>query len=224
MLQKPTSVKTMITLIKNFPKLKRISCHILLFLTVFISCKKGEREMKLNTIPKDETLSLKYEVLNQLIKNDSINYELNNLVYNKDLLAATINNEIGDERPLGIDLKYDSIFMEKDSTFYKLQEKINFNFKLDQKMIKTDLTYVTSKELSAMIMVDRRDFWNRFNKKFKNKCLRVYSVPFFNKEKTLCVVQNSTSCGILAADGFTAIYKKIKGKWTVIRSYDHWIS
>lgn len=192
----------------------------LLFL--LISCNKNDAKVEI--IPKDETLDVKYEVLNQLIENDNVNSVRSHFIYSTVLMPTTINKGIEEIRPLGVDLTFDSIFLEKDSVFYFNQEKINFKFKFDRSKIKSKLKYLTAEKLHQMRQTTNRDFWLEFYKRLDGKCLRTYSVPFFNKDKTICVIQNSTSCGILDAVGYTAIYKKVNGKWIEIRSYDHWIS
>ncbi|KQT18582.1 hypothetical protein ASG31_07660 [Chryseobacterium sp. Leaf404] len=197
---------------------------MILFFTALISCKQNKKLEIIKSIPEDEILSLKYEVLNQLIKEDSIASHFNNFVYSKGTLPVTIINDIDEERPLGLDLKYDSLFKAEDSSFYKTQEKTDYRFKLDSSKIHSKIQYVTAEELYNMRSNGVEKFWTNFNKRFEGKCVKVYSVPFFTKDKTICVVQNSTSCGILAADGSTAIYKKVDGKWIIIRSYDHWVS
>lgn len=58
--------------------------YLFLILLILISCKKNEVRKEIT--PKDETLDLKYEVLNQLItdqiKEDSINGILHDNIYN----------------------------------------------------------------------------------------------------------------------------------------------
>lgn len=196
--------------------------YIFLFLFLIISCKKNESNIKVSL--KDETLDLKYEVLNQLIENDSIAHYHKSFIYMKTLLPATINKDSNDVRPLGVDLKYDSIFLVKDSAYYKNQEKINLKFKLDKSKIKGSLRYMTDQEFQKMRENPLNNFWDEFYKKYEHKCMRSYSVPFFIKDKTMCVVQNSTSCGILDGIGYIGIYKKINGKWIMVSSYSHWIS
>jgi len=195
--------------------------YVFLLLLIF-SCKKNEAKVEI--IPKDETLDLKYEVLNQLIENDSINSGRSRFIYSTGLMPTTINKDVKEIRPLGVDLTFDSIFLEKDSVFYYNQEKIDFKFKFDRSKIKSKLKYVTAEKILQMRQTTNREFWQEFYKRFDRKCLRTFSIPFFNKDKTICVIQNSTSCGILDAVSYTAIYKKVNGKWIEVRSYDHWVS
>jgi len=37
-------------------------------------------------------------------------------------------------------------------------------------------------------------------------------------------VINSISCGPLWGGGETSVYKKINGKWKVIKTFNHWVN
>lgn len=210
--------------------------YLFLILILAFSCKKNSEKMEVR--PKDETLDLKYEVLNDLIsdelKDDSlmaVNEKfISNYVYNisskKIYLHSKSNNT--DEPPpppnLGINLDYDSIFLQKDSAYYTQQIKVLSDFKFNKNGIRKKLDYTSDEELYKIHQIKSGNFWTEFDKRYKNKCIRTFSVPFFNEDKTVCFVQNSTSCGPLSGGGNTAIYKKIKGKWMRIRTFDTWVS
>ena len=165
------------------------------------------------------------EVLNQLIDNDSSSYKQNNFIYIITLKSVYLyENESDEPMPMGITLKYDSVFSQKDSAYYRNQEKMIFNFRFDKRKIKQKLQYATDEELHKLDESKNSDFWTELDKKYGHKCIRRFSVPFFNKNNTMCIVQNSISCGFLNANGYTAIYKKINGKWIVVKSFDHWVS
>ena len=196
--------------------------YLFLILLLLISCKKND--VKKAIIPKDELLNLRYEVLNQLIKSDSATLGFNHFIYNSTLSPVNIDIEDNEIRPLGIDLKYDSIFLQKDSGYYKNQERHVLNFKLDKSRIKSKLKYITGQELQELQEIKKSNFWTEFDKKYGHNCIRRFSVPFFNKDKTMCIVQNSMSCGPLDGGGNTIIYKKKNGKWVVLRTFDQWVS
>lgn len=198
---------------------------------LLISCKKNEARKKI--IPKDETLDLKYEVLNQLItdqiREDSINGTLHDNIYNiavKRIFFEELNeNEEPPPPPSSVlNFSYDSIFAIKDSSYYKNQDRNLINFNLQKSRIKKKLDFVTTDEILKLNVKYKRDFWKEFRKKYGDKCIQTFSVPFFNKNKTVCIVENSMSCGSLYGGGSTLIYKKISGKWKVINSYNHWVS
>lgn len=195
---------------------------IFLFL-LFLSCKKAEP--KTNTLDKDSSLDLRYEVLNQLIDEDVSSCKPNKILYIITLRNVYFDESESDEpKPIGVNLKYDSIFLQKDSAYYRSQEKIIANFKFDKTRIKQKLQYVTDGDLHNLEVNKKDDFWTEFEKKYGNKCIHSFSVPFFNKDKTMCVVQNSVSCGFLNANGYNAIYKRVNGKWVKVKSFEHWIS
>jgi hypothetical protein len=198
--------------------------YIIFFLLIIISCKKNDS--KLTVIPKDQDLNLRYEVLNQLIDNDSISFEKNSYLLVSTLRMVYLNEDKNNDepRPLGFVLEYDSVFSKNDSAYYKNQEKIVSDFRLDKTKIHEKLRYVTNEELHKLDENRKSDFWTEFNKKFGSTCIRSFSVPFFNKDKTMCIVQSSTSCGYLNGSGYTAVYKKINGKWVEVKALQNWIS
>jgi len=208
--------------------------YILLILILVLSCKKDS--LKTETAIKDETIDLKYEVLNQLIddelKNDSVigvNKDfINKYVYNISTKKIYLENKNSDEPSpppnLGINLKYDSIFLQKDSSYYIQQNKTLSNFRFIKNRIKKKLQFINDEELYKISQIKSADFWNEFNKRYKDKCIRTFSVPFFSKNRIFCVVQYSLSCGPLSGGGNTAVYKKIKGKWTRMKTFDIWVS
>lgn len=197
--------------------------YLFVILLLLICCKTSEEQKEI--IPKDENLDFRYEVLNQLIDSDSLSYKQNSFIYSSTLKSVYLyENESYEPKTLGITLKYDSVFSQKDSAYYRNQEKKTFNFRFDKRKVKQKLQYATDEELHKLNEIKNSDFWSEFNKKYGNKCIRRFSVPFFNKDKTMCIVQNSVSCGYLNANGYTAIYKKINGEWKEIKSFDHWVS
>ena len=197
--------------------------YLFVILLLLICCKTSEEQKGI--IPKDENLDFRYEVLNQLIDSDSLSYKQNSFIYSSTLKSVYLyENESYEPKTLGITLKYDSVFSQKDSAYYRNQEKKTFNFRFDKRKVKQKLQYATDEELHKLNEIKNSDFWSEFNKKYGNKCIRRFSVPFFNKDKTMCIVQNSVSCGYLNANGYTAIYKKINGEWKEIKSFDHWVS
>lgn len=210
--------------------------YVLLILILLVSCKKNSPKPEITI--KDETISLKYEVLNQLIadelKDDSlmgINKDFaNNYVYNISTKKIYLDNKNknSDEPPpppnFGISLEYDSIFLQRDSVYYFHQYKALSNFRFNKNKINKKLQYTSDEELYKIRQIKSSDFWNEFHKRYADKCIRTFSVPFFNKDKTFCIVQYSMSCGPLYGGGNTAIYRKLNGKWIRIKSVDNWVS
>lgn len=197
--------------------------YLFVILLLLISCKKKVVEKEI--IQKDGTLDLRYEVLNQLIDNDSLSYNQNHFIYSSTLKSVYLyENQTDEPKPIGITLKYNSDFLQKDSAYYRNQEKMIFNFRFDKRKVRQKLQYATDEELHKLNEIKNSDFWTEFDKKYGHRCIHSFSVPFFNKDKTMCIVQNSVSCGYLNANGYTAIYKKINGDWKEIKSFDHWVS
>lgn len=203
---------------------------IFLLLLIVLSCKQSENKEK--DIRKDETLDLKYEVLNQLISDIESEENLGDrYVYNISLKTIYPETKtLGTDEPppppgFGISLEYDSIFMINDSAYYRSEVKILDNFKFDKNRIKAKLQYTNEEELNKIREENNhQDFWIKFNQKYNGKCIRTLSIPFFSKDKSACIVENSTSCGPLNGNGNTAIYRKINGRWVRTRFYRSWVS
>ena len=195
---------------------------LIMFLFLF-SCKE-----------KDETIDLKYEVLNQLITEDIMKRDKNdgeNYVYNIQIKNVSFpeNKQIGnnfEELPPGLFMmiNYDKDFLETDSLFYKTQAEGLQDFKFEKSKLKKKIKVITSQEIENIYKTHFRNFWIEFDKRYPNTCIKTISVPFFNKEKNICIVKVSESCGSLWGGGFTGIYKKVNGTWIKIDSFDHWVS
>lgn len=204
------------------------STIFLIFLFLLFSCKK-----------KDETLDLKYEVLNQLIDEDIVNDKVftddNSYLY-KILKPSDIAFKVKvtnyDEPPPPpstsgtIYLPEDGIFCKEDLKYIKIQLKTNSNFVLNTARITSKVDFINEEKLYKIRenYKSAEDYWMQFRREFGNKCIRSYSIPYFNKEKNICIVITSMSCGPLEGGGNTAIFKKINGKWKVIQTLDQWVS
>ncbi|WP_226063487.1 hypothetical protein [Kaistella polysaccharea] len=204
------------------------STIFLILIFLLFSCKK-----------KDETLDLKYEVLNQLIDEDIVNDKVfrdaNSYLY-KILKPSDIAFKVKvtnyDEPPPPasssgtIYLPEDGIFSKEDLKHIKIQLKTNSNFVLDTARIISKVDFINEEKLYKIRenYKSADDYWMQFRREFGNKCIRSYSIPYFNKEKDICIVITSMSCGPLEGGGSTAIFKKINGKWKVIQTLDQWVS
>ena len=194
----------------------------LIFIMLF-SCKK-----------EDENLDLKYEVLNHIISNEENNLDKNNgmnHVYNIKVIKVSFpeNKQIENnlEKPppgLSMIINYDKDFLETDSLFYKTQAEGLQDFKFEKSKLKKKIKVITSQEIENIYKTHFRNFWIEFDKRYPNTCIKTISVPFFNKEKNICIVKVSESCGSLWGGGFTGIYKKVNGTWIKVDSFDHWVS
>ena len=194
------------------------------FFILFFSCRQ-----------KDENLDLKYEVLNQLIQNDEKEKSDLQILYKSysatKLQIVNLDREkLEDEIIIfnSINLKSDSIFSTKDIDYlvYQTLPYDSKTFDLDEKKIIGQYEIIKESDLIDLInnYKGADDYWAKFNKKFGGKCVRTYSEPIFNLQKDICIVIISESCGPLWGGGYTAIYKKTKGKWEIIKTLDQWVS
>ena len=194
------------------------------FFILFFSCRE-----------KDENLDLKYEVLNQLIQNDEKEKSDFQILYKSysatKLQIVNLDREkLEDEIIIfnSINLKNDSIFSTKDID-YLVSQTLPYDsktFDLDEKKIIGQYEIIKESDLIDLKnnYKGAKEYWKKFNKKFGKKCVRTYSEPIFNLKKDICIVKISESCGPLWGGGYTAIYKKTKGKWEIIKTLDQWVS
>lgn len=146
---------------------------------------------------------------------------------------ANFKNEIIEPSPPSshgtIYLPENEIFTKDDLLYIKIQLKTNSNFILNPAKITSKVEFIDTEKFQKFQKpqekyVSAKDYWEKFRTEFGDKCLRNYSIPYFNKKKNICIVINSISCGPLWGGGKTSVYKKINGKWKLIKTLDQWVS
>lgn len=197
--------------------------YVFLFFLTLVSCK--QESVKVMAISNDEILNLRYEVLNDLINSDGQDSDPETCcVYKISPENAFFHTESEEpEWPLGINLMYNTDFPVVDSAFFRIENKDLADFKLNKTRISKNLVFINQEEFDKMTKPDA-DFWTVFREKYPDKCIRNLSVPFFNKDRSICIVQVSTSCGGLDGSGDTGVYQKINGRWIKIKTFNSWIS
>lgn len=196
---------------------------------VLFSCKKV-----------DENLDLKYEVLNQLISEDLILdksiIDSTKYVYQitipqdltfKEKFSNIKNEEEILEPPFGrISVVPDSIFTSRDADYISAQTEINYNFTLNKNKIHHKVEFINTEQLLKIQKnySSADDFWDQFRKEFGEKCIRSYSLPYFNQKKNICIITISMGCGSLYGGGGTYILKKINGKWKHFKTIDSYVN
>ena len=207
---------------------------LLLISLFFFSCEK-----------KDETLDLKYEVLNQLIAEDIAGnkasaytekylYKISKPVDLKfrEIVPEEENKIVEPPPPSShgtIYLPDNGIFTKDDLAYIKIQLNTNSDFIFKPTKITSKVEFIDTEKFqkfqkSQENYISAKDYWKKFRAEFGDICLRNYSIPYFNKEKNICIVINSISCGPLWGGGETSVYKKINGKWKVIKTFNHWVN
>lgn len=200
----------------------------LLLIALLFSCEK-----------KDETLELKYEVLNQLIAEDIAEnkasghtekylYKISKPIDLKfrEIVPEKQNKIVEPPPPSShgtIYLPENGIFTKDDLAYIKIQLNTNSDFILNPAKITSKVEFIDTEKFqkfqtSQENYVSAKDYWKKFRAEFGDICLRNYSIPYF------CIVINSISCGPLWGGGETSVYKKINGKWKVIKTFNHWVS
>lgn len=189
--------------------------HLIISLSLLISCsKKNENpyQKNLNNIENEISEKLIYDFTNEIIPQNENSEFCKNVI----------------DRMTFIDVKGDSVFIERvkseiskeDFDFIRKQyaESINFKWKNkfeNRQIIKLDTTINNTKEFD--------EFWNETLEKYN--CISQISMPIFNKEKNLAIIEISYYCGFLCAAGGTYIYKLDENnKWILYKTIDDWIS
>jgi|GEM_PF-3249911 len=203
---------------------------ILSFLFVF-SCKE-----------KDETLELKYEVLNRVIEeNIKIHKQAEEhlgIIDSTDFFVMDYNFKILDEKDWSkysdsvkkenseiriivepensIVLMSDSIFTKQDIQFIKQQTKENYHFKLDSKRIKEKVKFISQEELDGFLSKRKKSVGKNYVK---------LAVPFFNMKKDKCLMK-ANDCGIYppGCGGSVFILQKKNGKWELLKTLKRWVN
>ncbi|MGS0747714.1 hypothetical protein [Halpernia sp. GG3] len=217
------------------------SFYFLFLALILFSCNKKEKRVNENYFNKNhskENENVIYEVLNQIIndefKNDSLMFVNGNFrhyekIYDISLKPIYLQSDKIDKNippPPGvaINVRYDSIFLKKDSAYYSYTAKILRGFIFNRNKIKRNLQYINDEQLYNLSKKPSNNYWMEFQKIYGDKCIERLSVPFFNKEQSFCVITISNICDPLNGFGNTAFYKKVKGKWILIRTENNWVN
>ncbi len=83
---------------------------------------------------------------------------------------------------------------------------------------------LTPKDFAKMNHSDTTDYWEEFRKHFGKYGYHHYSKPIFNKDKNVCIIEHSGQGGWLFGSGEILLFKKVKGKWKLLKEDNLWIS
>ena len=195
---------------------------IAIFSILLISCKK-DVEIK---IKKNETdLPEKYQ---ELVDNENIYGLLNSEALRRNKIFNFCNNILNRKTVYYVGQntvllkKVDTLFSQKDKEFISKQYRNSIKFILNQRFLKHkrvvefDTTMLATKEKS-------RAYWDKLLE--KHHCIGSISIPLFNLEKNMAIVEVGYYCGILCGEGGTYIYKLNRsGNWELYLTIEEWIS
>ena len=192
---------------------------ILITLLTF-SCKQNS---KIETVDvKKQLVSDKeiYSFINEIIgdkKNDDFSY-CDKIVDKNPMLMKTSKDFIN-----GID----TIFSKQDKKFIIEQTKYELDFTLNQKSLKSKIVISgdTLKKFAEGKNKDGRSpFWDKYHNKYGNNGFNSITLPLFSIDKLTVIVTADKHCGRLCGAGGTYIYRRLNGKWKLIKTITKWQS
>ncbi len=116
----------------------------------------------------------------------------------------------------------DSLLSKADKKIMK-QQLSNKVFLWDNKEL-INVWCLTPKDFARINHSDTTDYWEEFRTNFGNYGHHHYSKPVFSKDKNICIIEHSGQGGWLFGSGEILLFKKIKGKWTLLKEENLWIS
>lgn len=84
-------------------------------------------------------------------------------------------------------------------------------------------TSIISEDTIKSIFADQSKRWKYFYQHFGQE-FHYFSLPVFLRNDTYCLFYSDIYCGNLCGDGELVLYRKVNGKWVVVKSYCSWIS
>lgn len=121
-----------------------------------------------------------------------------------------------------INAQSDTVLTSQDKRFMRLQfDDQPFLWNQD-KLI--NVWCLTPKDLYKLDKNDTTDYWENFREHFGNYGKHNYSKPIFNKAKNIAVIEHSGQGDWLWGSGEILLFRKVKGKWKLIKEHNLWIS
>jgi hypothetical protein len=193
----------------------------ILIIFLLFSCKQKESVNEIKTEKELVTELELYEVINFMLPAIKSNNQMNSNYVTEDVMMKIVSKE---NNYLELD-KMDSLFTKNDAEFIKKQLKGIDKFKLKQKLM-LDKIIIPSDTLSKFQnnKINSLGFWENYRQKYGNKGFHTISLPLFSLDKKTVIITIGFHCGGLCGGGATEIYKKINGKWTLIKTLNNWVS
>lgn len=186
-------------------------CIFIFILIIFCGCTK-----EINIYDSKELRSEIEELIVQIIELDSIEVYYSNYGVFKVLPEYVNRSKIDTFKPgppPGSKYLFPNLESETRENSLKFKEE--------------DYSYLKLQELhSKRIELSDEEFGNRKTEiNLETKIPYVYfSIPIFNKEKSLAWIRTGLFCGRLCGEGRTLILNKKDGKWMIIKSKTDWVS
>ena len=203
---------------------------VLTFFIVGLFCSCNQPQTSESQQTEGKTVK---EAAPDMVVEDSVVYGFINEVIDGARPDSTVDcDKLADKTIIGfthteIDSAHlDSLlFSKKDITFIQRQLSVMQYFKLNpqdihnKQIISSDtlMTFFKKREGSE-------SFWSSYRKKYGKGGFCSMSMPLFSLDKETAIFHMSYHCGGMCGHGGTYIYKRKKGKWTVVKELSSWIS
>ncbi|BDD06666.1 hypothetical protein [Aureibacter tunicatorum] len=116
----------------------------------------------------------------------------------------------------------DTVLNDKDKRYMRGQISNELLLWDNERLVNT--WCLTPRDFAQINRSDTVDYWEEFRANFGNYGHHHYSRPIFNHSKTLCVIEYSWQADWLAGSGGIQLYKKVNGKWQLLKEMNLWIS
>jgi len=109
----------------------------------------------------------------------------------------------------------DSLLSRADKKIMR-QQLSNEIYLWDKKAL-INVWCLTPKDFTKINRSDTADYWEEFRANFGNYGYHHYSMPVFNNDKNICIIEHSGQGGWLLGSREILLFKKVKGKWILLK-------
>lgn len=200
---------------------------IMVIFLVALSCKKNDEKNRLD--------SIRIENINQIVKTIIIEDSLRILKTDKNPIELFENlrklriyiptkediknryppppppNFVSIDKLINLKIKGQAFFSNKDSINLINQYKKQDSLKINDEVLRNVISISSEKARSKAEINEGYYFCE-------------ITIPLFSKDNKRAYVELAYYCGRLCGGGKSILLEKINGKWTIIKSYETWVS
>jgi hypothetical protein len=116
----------------------------------------------------------------------------------------------------------DNILNNTDKKFIKNQLTDEIYLWDNEKFV--NVWCLTFRDLAKIGQSDTLDYWEEFRANFGKYGNHHYSKPIFNKNKDILVIEHSGQADWLVGSGEILLFRKVNGKWRLLKEEKLWVS
>ena len=167
-----------------------------------------------------------YAFMNEVVLNDlktNINFQLKTFSIQKPMFSFEMIERENSNSIKQEDLEF--IYDQVDTTIFlwNCSRLKNINC-LESHVV--DSLFNLDKDFMGKTKEGMENFdpWNALAIHYGANGINSYSIPYFNKDKTLAVIQCNSLAHFTLGAGYLRIYQKKNGKWVFLKKYQIWMS